>query len=106
MPKLRVTPSERHSQPIACLDGSVVPAGVPDLDVQVLAHSGAKSIARRVAYGSVKEIDAPLALCAHWLGAIAKGDVDPCDEATAKAAGVPASRIHDPSKPAAKKKAD
>jgi hypothetical protein len=104
MPKLRVTPSERHSQPIACLDGSVVPAGVPDFDIQELAHSGARSVARRIAYGAVKEIDKSLAQCAHWLGAIAKGDLDPCDEATAKAAGVPASRIKDPSKP--KKKAD
>ncbi len=107
MQKLRVTPSERHSKDIVSLDGkNVVPAGVPDFDSQVVSL-GRSSVNRRIAYGSVKEIEKPLSQCDHWLGAIRKGDLDPCDEWTAKAAKVDASRIVDPSKPAkAKAKAD
>jgi hypothetical protein len=102
MPKLRVTPSERHSKDIACLDGSVVPAGVPDFDMQQ-PSVGRYHLNRRIAFGAVKEIDKPLSQCAHWLDAIRKGDLDPCDEDTAQAAKVPLTRIP---KPKASKKAD
>ena len=104
MPKLRVTPSERHSKDIVSLDGqNVVPAGVPDLDMQIVSL-GKGSMNRRIAYGSVKEIEGSLSQCKHWLKAIAKGDLDPCDAATAEAAKVDASRIVDPSKAKAKAK--
>lgn len=65
---------------------------------------GRGSVNRRIAFGAVKEIDKPLSQCGHWLDAIKKGDLDPCDAETAKAAGVPLDRI--PKAKAAKAKAD
>lgn len=106
MPKLRVTPSERHSQPIVSLDGkNIVPAGVPDISLQVVSM-GAGTVNRRIAFGDVKEIDEPMVALKPWIKMIQKGDLDPVDAASAKLAGVDEKRVRNPLAKAAKGKAD